>query len=389
MPKLTVTAHDTETAMDKVTARLGEDAYILSTQTINGQIVINATDELADIDIPAKPSIIDVDIPSRQPRFGEIFSAHTDQKAGTSQDMRKENIEKEEREEKPGKKIMDIHMPSSQTDIAMLRDEIVELRALLQDMIITSTDGVNAVIGTTPALMLRQMQISPSLIHRLQDSFINHGPEKGRQLFMQKLSTLLAMQTPETLIDKKYIFVLGHAGSGKTNLIKNIATDIMSKRPLQFLSLVSTNYNNHALAQIARNKKSEHLALDQKMLLNHVHESLADDMGALHNLVEICLPLSQTGFFVKHVQEKYGQDKTAFILCLPASSNMRAIRQPLYQFQGHIPLIAFTKTDECPLTATELSVAAEYGAHIALLGEEKTAYLSKQADLLDILMAHH
>jgi flagellar biosynthesis GTPase FlhF len=67
MPTITVTAPDSSLAMDEIMRRLGDGAFILSTKSQDGQIIIRATND----PIPAKAEKTEK---AERPTFGELFS---------------------------------------------------------------------------------------------------------------------------------------------------------------------------------------------------------------------------------------------------------------------------------------------------------------------------
>ena len=67
MPTITVTAPDSALAMDEIMRRLGDGAFILSTRSQDGQIIIRATND----PIPAKAEKAEK---AEKPTFGELFS---------------------------------------------------------------------------------------------------------------------------------------------------------------------------------------------------------------------------------------------------------------------------------------------------------------------------
>ena len=67
MPTITVTAPDSALAMDEIMRRLGDGAFILSTRSQDGQMIIRATND----PIPAKAGKAEK---VEKPTFGELFS---------------------------------------------------------------------------------------------------------------------------------------------------------------------------------------------------------------------------------------------------------------------------------------------------------------------------
>ena len=203
MTTLTIQAADTATAMDQIAERLGEDALILSTTKKDGKVIMRATN---GADLPSPPPIN----PAND--FANFYNA------GISSSLpSKPRVSSET----PAKQTSESTLAHTQTSTAdsiqrammqalgLMADRIEQLDSKLSGMMLTGPNGLNASLQDSTPVQLSRAGYSQNTILRLHAAFAGLDYSSGVTSFLNSLAEDLADLRSETLLQKRFIFVVG------------------------------------------------------------------------------------------------------------------------------------------------------------------------------------
>ena len=366
MTTLTIQAADTASAMDQIAERLGEDALILSTTKRDGKVIMRATN---GADLPSPPNKHAVS------DFAHMYNA------GISSSLPgKPRVIKEA----PAKQTSDSHLASTQTSTAesiqrammqalgLMADRIDQLDSKLSGMMLTGPDGLNAGLQDSTPVQLSRAGYSQNTILRLHPEFAGLDYDSGVTSFLDCLAQDLADLNSEALLQKRFIFVVGATGSGRTTLASKLAASLKDAHPGKEVALTSLsatlNETDTKLCSFARLLNIPVSQYTQDMSDQHFDKKTDFDMM----VVDVTLPVEDAVARVSQLKQHLGDQDSAVVLSLSGGSSAKMIALTVDQFAPLKPTIGLTKLDECETTAAEFSALAESGARISLLSGTKS-----------------
>ncbi|MEC9139174.1 MAG: hypothetical protein VYA43_01070, partial [Pseudomonadota bacterium] len=202
MTILTFTGEDSATAMEKMADQLGENCFILSTTKRGNQIEISATDNPAEAGWgkrKAKP----------RKQFADIFTETSTKMAGKNQSDNQAALS----EDGGDRAISGYQIPAY---IADLQAHMVEMKSMLNGMVLTDDTALRNDMGMSTPVQLRQLGFSDVVIQELKHSFIDVDYETGQRNFLASLADKLVHEDPKAALQADVIFVVGGHGAGKT-----------------------------------------------------------------------------------------------------------------------------------------------------------------------------
>jgi hypothetical protein len=391
MPTVTVQAPDSALAMDEVIRQLGDNAYIVSTNTRDGQVEILATTEPAKI----------IALRKREPkaRFAEVIMQQVNLGAGamanispivslalgaTDQtliptiapvvdDAVPEDAEGDatsalagpSHEEPP--LVVDAIAEPAPAEPAQdarpgheseLRDILRQLSAQLARIEATAVDGPK------PAPVLQDPIETAGFPARIIGRLLSGQSQGDRATaFATAMAKAMVVADPSAHLRAPAVVIVGQSGSGKTVLSAKIAALALETQPDRRVELVSLSgarpLAEPVLPAYARALSCTHRTLPPDQIRTR---QMSPD-GVTH-VFDSNLDPDDLEKALAALGDQFGRDAVV-IVALPAGSSLTRIRAELGKYSHFKPDIALTKLDECELSPEEASEIADIGTRIA------------------------
>ena len=185
MTILTFTGEDSATAMEKMADQLGENCFILSTTKRGNQIEISATDNPAEAGWgkrKAKP----------RKQFADIFTETSTKMAGKNQSGSQAETQAGLSETVGDRAISGYQIPAY---IADLQAHMVEMKSMLNGMVLTDDAALRNDLGMSTPVQLRQLGFSDVIVQELKHSFLMSTTKPANVTFLRHLPTSSSMKT--------------------------------------------------------------------------------------------------------------------------------------------------------------------------------------------------
>ena len=355
MTILTFTGEDSATAMEKMADQLGENCFILSTTKRGNQIEISATDNPAEAGWgkrKAKP----------RKQFADIFTETSTKMAGKYQGGNQSDSQATWSEASGDHAISGYQIPAY---IADLQTHMVEMKSMLNGMVLTDDTALRNDMGMSTPVQLRQLGFSDVVIQELKHSFIDFDYETGQRNFLASLADKLVHEDPKAALQADVIFVVGGHGAGKTSLAGKIAAHILeggTKKPVTLAEMANMQTNpDDSLLQLAR--------LVNVPVCKFRSDEIAEQMTAVGERVVVdvsCAP-DIANDAIAQVRDTLPGARMSVVLTLAGASSTRLIRQQMGAFGKLKPMVCLTKLDECAAGPVEFSQIAQSGEKLGLL----------------------
>ena len=355
MTILTFTGEDSAAAMEKMAERLGDNCFILSTNKRGNQIEISATDNPAEAGWGNRK-------PKPKKKFVDIFTETNSQmnrkaasQAGDRQDPMLNDIGGD-------RAISGYQVPAY---IADLQAHLVEMKSMLNGMVLTDDVALRNDLGLSTPVQLRQLGFSDVVVHELKHSFVDVDFETGQRRFMVSLADKLVHDDPQSALHADVIFVVGGHGVGKTSLAGKLAAHLLesnSKKPVTMTELADSQANpDDALLQLAR--------LLNVPVCKFRPDEIAEQMIAVGEryVVDVSCAPDAACEAITRVREALPGANITTVLALAGASSTRLIRKQTADFGKLDPMVCLTKLDECPAGPVEFSQIAQSGEKLGLL----------------------
>jgi flagellar biosynthesis GTPase FlhF len=354
MTILTFTGEDSAAAMEKMADQLGENCFIVSTAKRGNQIEISATDNPAEAGWgkrKAKP----------RKKFADIFSETSTQMAGNNRgDNRDENAGAAEGG--GDRSISGYQIPAY---IADLQAHMVEMKSMLNGMVLTDDVALRNDLGLSTPVQLRQLGFSDVIVHELKHSFVDVDYETGQRRFLVSLADKLVHENSQSALQADVTFVVGGHGVGKTSLAGKLAAHMLEggeKKPVTLAEMADTNTNpDDSLLQLAR--------LINAPVCKFRSDDIADQMTAVGEryVVDVSCAPDIASEAITQVRDALPGARVTIVLALAGASSTRLIRQQTGAFGKLEPMVCLTKLDECAAGPAEFSQIAQSGEKLGLL----------------------
>ena len=350
MTILTFTGEDSATAMEKMADQLGENCFILSTTKRGNQIEISATDDPAEAGWgkrKAKP----------RKQFADIFTETTSQMARKNQADNAGAIEADSE-----RSISGYHIPAY---IADLQTHMVEIKSMLNGMVMTEDTALRNDMGMSTPVKLRQLGFSDVIVQELKNSFVDVDYETGERNFLESLANKIIHEDPQTALRADVIFVVGGHGVGKTSLAGKIAAHTLedgTTKPVTLAEMADTQTKpDDSLLHLAR--------LLNVPTCKFQSDKIAQQMTAVGEryVVDVSCAPDIANDAIAQVRHALPGARMAVVLTLAGASSTRLIRQQTGEFGKLEPMICLTKLDECTAGPAEFSQISQGGEKLGLL----------------------
>ena len=345
MSKLTVQAMDTAAAMDEIINKLGPDAVILSTSKINGKVVMEA----ASGALPSQP----------QPHDKNEFSRILSDKMLSTPNKNAEKIETA------------TTLPNTK-EIQNLQKQLFQLQGMLDGLFITNLDGINQDLSSNSRVTLQKAGFSPKVLDDFKTSYLGENFHNGCNRFLSDLSAHLTHHDAVSLLAKKFIFILGKSGTGRTTMAGKLTAylkETYQQKDIITAEMATGGHRpNGQLQNFCRllNSQAFTIGLDTS----------AADFNQIKStevmVVDIDLPVIQASKKLAEIITGVGKQNIGIILTVPASTSANMIEKTIGETKSLAPMVALTKLDECDLSAAEFSSFATVNAKIGLFSASRS-----------------
>ena len=355
MTILTFIGEDSATAMEKMADQLGENCFILSTTKRGNQIEISATDNPAEAGWgkrKAKP----------RKQFTDIFAETTAKMAGKNQSGNNTGNQVALSEAGGERSISGYQIPAY---IADLQTHMVEMKSMLNGMVLTDDAALRNDIGMSTPVQLRQLGFNDVIVQELKHSFVDVDYKSGQRKFLASLADKLVHENPQNALQADVIFVVGGNGVGKTSLAGKIAAHILEgsvKKPVTLAEMVDTRTNpDDTLLQLAR--------LINVPVCKFRSDEIAQQMTAVGEryVVDVSCAPDIANDVIAQVRDALPGARMTVVLALAGASSARLIRQQTGIYAKLEPIVCLTKLDECAAGPVEFSQIAQSGEKLGLL----------------------
>ena len=334
MTILTFTGEDSATAMEKMADQLGENCFILSTTKRGNQIEISATDNPAEAGWgkrKAKP----------RKQFADIFTETSTKMADKYQGDNQSDNQATLSEAGSDRTISGYQIPAY---IADLQAHMMEMKSMLNGMVLTNDTALRNDLGMSTPVQLRQLGFSDVIVQELKHSFVDADYETGQRNFLASLADKIVMK-PKTALRADVIFVVGGHGVGKTSLAGKIAAHMLegsAEKPVTLAEMADTQSNpDDTLLQLAR--------LINVPVCKFRSDEIAEQMTAVGEryVVDVSCTPEIANDAIAQVRDALPGARMTVVLTLAGASSTRLIRQQTGIFGKLEPMICLTKLDEC------------------------------------------
>jgi flagellar biosynthesis GTPase FlhF len=345
MSKLTVKAMDTATAMDEIVNKLGPDAVILSTSKIDGKIVMEAAS-------------------GTQPTRGPLMS-----------EKQFSNILSEKMIDTPGKNKthpgFEKMLPTAK-EIQSLQSQMSQIQKMLSGLFITDLDGVNQDLSSNSRVILQQAGFSSQVLNDFKTAYLGKTFRNGCDQFLSDLSSHLTDRDSESLLSKKFIFITGQSGTGRTTMVGKLTASLKEALPNKSVitaeMITSGQQRSSRLQDFCRLLNSQVYTIGVDTSASDFNEIKSHEVM----IVDMAMPVSNATEKLTEILPSVGPENVGIILTVPASTSAKMIEITLNNTRLLEPMVALTKLDECEITTAEFSSFATNNAKIGLFSASKS-----------------
>ena len=345
MSKLTVKAMDTATAMDEIVNKLGPDAVILSTSKIDGKIVMEAAS-------------------GTQPTQGRLMN-----------EKQFSNILSEKMIDTPGKNKtlpgLEKMLPTAK-EIQSLQSQMSQIQKMLSGLFITDLDGVNQDLSSNSRVILQQAGFSSQVLNDFKTAYLGKTFRNGCDQFLSDISSHLTYYDSESLLSKKFIFITGQSGTGRTTMVGKLTASLKEALPNKSVitaeMITSGQQRSSRLQDFCRLLNSQVYTIGVDTSASDFNEIKSNEVM----IVDMAMPVSIATEKLTEILPSVGPENVGIILTVPASTSAKMIEITLNDTKLLEPMVALTKLDECEVTTAEFSSFATINAKIGLFSASKS-----------------
>jgi flagellar biosynthesis protein FlhF len=345
MSKLTVKAMDTATAMDEIVNKLGPDAVILSTSKIDGKIVMEAAS-------------------GTQPTQGRLMN-----------EKQFSNILSEKMIDTPGKNKtnpgLEKMLPTAK-EFQNLQSQMSQIQKMLSGLFITDLDGVNQDLSSNSRVILQQAGFSSQVLNDFKTAYLGKTFRNGCDQFLSDISSHLTYYDSESLLSKKFIFITGQSGTGRTTMVGKLTASLKEALPNKSVitaeMITSGQQRSSRLQDFCRLLNSQVYTIGVDTSASDFNEIKSNEVM----IVDMAMPVSNATEKLTEILPSVGPENVGIILTVPASTSAKMIEITLNDTKLLEPIVALTKLDECEVTTAEFSSFATINAKIGLFSASKS-----------------
>ena len=376
MSKLTVQAMDSAAAMDEIVSKLGPDAVILSTTKLNGKVVMEAASGTIPNPMPNRD----------EKEFTNIFSEQMIKKPHRrSADSKKpvKNVSTNHLDEVVGD-----HMLSSNSDMESLRKQLTSLQKMMDGLFLTDIDGLNQNLSSNSRVILQQAGFSHQILNDFRSSYHGQSYSNGCDAFLTDLSSHLTHSNSESILAKKFIFVAGQSGTGRTTMVGKLTATLKEALPHKEIMTVEMVQDG----QRPNTQLQDFCRLLNSQLYTVSLDAPTPDFNKIKQnevvVVDLAVPISHAATKLQDIAEEVGAKNIEVLATIPASTSSNMITLTMNELENFESMVALTKLDECEITTAEFSSLATVDAKIGLFSASKSIMDAPIFASQDVLMQY-
>ena len=356
MTTIKVFGKDSSSAMEEISNKLGSDAFILSTKSLEKGVEIEASNDPIEIK--------------------KATTLENEKKITFMNEMKKRLPEKVNLSEKKINKFNRFKYNNSFSENEKLEQIQNSLNNLIKDirgMFITDNLSLSKELGQSTSIRLYQSNFDRKIINDFSPSYEGLSDERGRSAFMRAISEKLT-ETDYSIYDKKISFVFGSSGVGKTTLVAKLAAKFSQDEQNVVLVSLDTknNQQNDKLSSFSR-------ILNIPNFKTHKDEFF-DKTKFINDHIIVDVSLNNNDFveMAEAIIENFGERNINSLLVIPGGSNRKFISNQANIFKKFDPIVSLSKLDECEISSEEIS---EF-----VLNNLKISFLSGSNSILNELI---
>ena len=360
MSKLTVQAMDSAAAMDEIVSKLGPDAVILSTTKLNGKVVMEAASGTLPNQTPLKD----------EKKFTDIFSEQMIKTPHSSLPKSKKSNNKVTANHT--NEVVGDHMLSNNSDVDSLRKQLIRIQKMMDGLFVTDIDGLNQNLSSNSRVILQQAGFSHQILNDFKSSYQGQTYNNGCNAFLTDLSSHLTHSNSESLLAKKFIFVIGQSGTGRTTMVGKLTATLKEALPHKEIMTVEVVQEgqrpNTQLQDFCRllNSQVYTVSLDAHIPdLNNIKQNEV-------MVVDLAIPIGNAATQLRDMTGELDARDIGVLVTIPASTSSNMIELTMNELQNFESMVALTKLDECDITTAEFSSFAAVDARIGLFSASKS-----------------
>ena len=194
----------------------------------------------------------------------------------------------------------------------------------------------------------------------------------GCDQFLSDLSSHLTYHDSESLLSKKFIFITGQSGTGRTTMVGKLTASL--KEALPNKSVITAEMITSGQQRSSRLQDFCRLLNSQVSLLALTHPLQTSTRSESNEvmIVDMAMPVSNATEKLTEIMPSVGTENVGIILTVPASTSAKMIEITLNDTKLLEPMVALTKLDECEVSTAEFSSFATINAKIGLLSASKS-----------------
>ena len=360
MSKLTVQAMDSAAAMDEIVSKLGPDAVILSTTKMNGKVVMEAASG------PIPHPIISKD----EKKFTNIFSEQmikTPNRRLADSKKPDNNVSSNYTDEVVGNQ-----MVSSNSEMDSLQRQLTGLQKMMDGLFVTDINGLNQNLSSNSRVILQQAGFSHQILNDFRNSYLGQSYSNGCEAFLTDLSSHLTHSNSENLLAKKFIFVVGQSGTGRTTMVGKLTAKLKEALPHKEIMTVEMVQEG----QRPNTQLQDFCRLLNSQVYTVSLDAPTPDFNKIKQnevmVVDLAVPISHAATKLQDMVGDLGTKNIEILATIPASTSSNMITLTMNALENFKSMIALTKLDECDITTTEFSSLATVDAKIGLFSASKS-----------------
>lgn len=360
MSKLTVQAMDSAAAMDEIVSKLGPDAVILSTTKLNGKVVMEA----------ASGTIPNPILTKDEKKFTNIFSEQmikTPHRRSADSKKPDNNVSSSHTDEVVGDQML-----SSNSEVDSLRRQLTGLQKMMDGLFVTDIDGLNQNLSSNSRVVLQQAGFSHQILNDFRNSYIGQSYSNGCNAFLTDLSSHLTHSNSESLLAKKFIFVVGQSGTGRTTMVGKLTATLKETLPHKEIMTVEMLQEG----QRPNTQLQDFCRLLNSQVYTVSLDAPTPDFDTIKQnevmVVDLAVPISHAATKLQDMAEDLGAKNIGVLATIPASTSSNMITLTMNELENFDSMVALTKLDECDITTAEFSSLATVDAKIGLFSASKS-----------------
>ena len=359
MSKLTVQAMDSAAAMDEIVTKLGPDAVILSTTKLNGKVVMEAASGPLSNQMPLKD----------EQKFTDIFSEQMI-KTPNSRLVRSKKLNNNTLANQTHESVSDQGL-SSNSDVDSLRKQLIGLQKMMDGLFVTDIDGLNQNLSSNSRVILQQAGFSSQILNDFRNSYLGQSYNDGCNAFLNDLSSHLTHSNSEGLLTKKFIFVAGQTGTGRTTMVGKLTAKLKESFPHKEIITVEMVHDG----QRPDNRLQDFCRLLNSQVYTVGIDAHNPDLNQIKQneimVVDLAVPIGHAAAKLKDITGELGAKNLEIVATIPASSSANMITVTMKELENVKTMVALTKLDECDISTAEFSSLASNDAKIGLFSASK------------------